>query len=206
MWVVLRILFGVLMFLAFKEARMNAQSNPMYGDLSNAFWVAVVLILGMANGIVWTPFFASKISDPLTGGTIDSEFKDDKSLLMRVARWCDSRGYRLVARWVCFVEAARRPWLPAPYVVGLANSEMGSWLEKVYATEVFKFNNAQNCLIAYETLKRHGIDPRPHANPGVNLVLVSQERELKPTPETIEAPTAPPAPAIQRDKRIKLGM
>ena len=185
---------------------MNAQVNPMEGDLSNAFWVAVVVVLAFANGIVWAPYLSEKVSDPLTGGTIDAEFKEDKGSILKAARWCQMRGRHELARWFCFVEAVRRPWLPAAYVMGLDNAKPDSWLEKVYATEVFKFNNAQNCLKAFETLKRHGIDPRPHANPGVNLVLISQEREIKERPANLEVPAAAPPPDLKRDKRIKIGL
>jgi len=185
---------------------MNAQVNPMYGDLGNAFWVATVVILAMANGIVWAPYFANKISDPLTGGTIDAEYKGDAGLIMRAIRWFDKRQKHEVVRWLCFIEGIRKPWLPAAFAIGLANTGPGSWLEKVYATEVFKFNNATNCLKAYEALKRHGIDPRPHHNPGVNLVLISQDHEIKATPATVEVPTAPPPPKLERDERINLGM
>src|SRR5215207_1869305 len=111
MWLLLRIIFAALMYLAFKQARMNAQINPMYGDLSNAFWVAVVVVLAFANGIVWAPYLAEKVSDPLTGGTIDSEFKEDKGLILKAARWCQMRGRHALARWFCFLEAVRRPWL-----------------------------------------------------------------------------------------------
>lgn len=206
MWIVLRVLFAVLMHLAFKEARMNAQVDPMYGDLTNAFWVAVVVMLGIANGIVWAPYFANKISDPLTGGTIDAEFKEEKGLILKAARWCQMRRRHALARGLCFLEAVRRPWLPAAYAMGLENCHPGSWLEKIYATEVFKFNNAQNCLKAYEALKRHGIDPRPHAHPGINLVLISQDREVKEAPSALAVPEAPPPPPIKRDERIKIGL
>jgi hypothetical protein len=206
MWILLRIILGTLMYVAFKEARQNAAVNPMSGDVSNAFWVAVTVILALANGIVWAPYLANKVADPLTGGTIEGEFKEDKRLLLKAAKWCQMRERRRLARWLCFLEATRRPWLPAAYMVGLENAEAGSWLEKVYATEVFKFNNAQNCLKAFEVLKRHGIDPRPHANPGVNMVLISQEREIKPTPEKMEVPAAPPPPELKRDERIKIGL
>ena len=206
MWILLRIMFAGLMYLAFKEARMNAQIDPIYGDLSNAFWVAVVVVLAMANGIVWAPYFANKISDPLTGGTIDAEFKEDKGLLLKGARWCQMRGLHALARYFCFLEAVRKPWLPAAYVMGMENAATGSWLEKVYAKEVFKFNNAQNCLKAFSILKLHGIDPRPHANPGVNLVLISQEHEVKAPPPNLEVPEAGAPPPLKRDKRIKIGL
>jgi len=206
MWVILRILFAVLMYGAFKEARFNAQVNPMHGDISNAFWVAVVVFLAMANGIVWAPYFAEKVSDPLTGGTINAEYKGDTGILLRAIRWFEKRHASAAVRWLCFMEGCRRPWLPTAFAIGLNHTAPGSWLEKVYATEVFKFNNAQNCLKAYQALKGHGIDPRPHHNPGVNLVLMSHDQEIKDTPATVEVPAAPPPPPIERNKRIKLGM
>src|SRR2546425_1984417 len=45
--------------------------------------------------------------------------------------------------------------------------------------ELFRFDNAQNCLLAYEALRRHRIDPRPHHNPEVNMLLLSLKRELR---------------------------
>lgn len=193
------------MYWAYKEARVNALDNPMYGDIANAYWVAVVVALAVANGIVWAPFLGEKVGDPLAGGTINAEYKEPKNWVLKLIRWLEAKGARGPARWLCFVEGVRKPFLPAAFLVGMNNARPGSWLEKIYAQEVFRFNNAQNCLIAYNILKRHGIDPRPHANPGVNLVLISQEHEIKPDPSVLNVPLAPEAPKPERDKRIKLG-
>ena len=173
MLIVLRIFFGALMFWAFKEAKMNAQINPMYGDLSNAYWVAVVVILAIANAMVWAPYFGEKVADPLTGGTINSEYQEPKNLLLKVIRKCEKHGLRSIVTFLCFVEGVRKPYLPTAFVIGMHNARNGTWLERVYAKEVFKFNNAQNCLSAFKILRSQGIDPRPHAMPGLNLLLFS---------------------------------
>ncbi len=205
MWIVLRIIFGGLMYMAFKEARMNAQADPVSGDLGNAFWVAVVVILALANGIVWAPWFAEKVGDPLTGGTINSQFGEEKNYGIRIAKWLQFRGLRGPARWICFIEGVRNPRVLTPFVLGMATARKGSWLEKMYALEVFKFNNVQNCMNAFTVLKAHGIDPRPHAMPGVNLALISLEHEVKEAPPALPVAEAPPPAPIQRNRRIKIG-
>jgi hypothetical protein len=86
------------------------------------------------------------------------------------------------------------------------NASDGSWLQKIYALEVFKFNNARNCIKACQLLEAHGINPRPHINPGVNLALVSLDHSVKETPEVVELPVAPPPPKIERNPRIKTGL
>ena len=205
MLIPLRILFGALMYWAFKEARLNAQVNPMYGDLSNAGWVAVVVILAFCNALVWAPYFGEKIADPLTGGTIDAEYKEPKNLLMWLIRKCEKNGSRRLVSILCFIQGVRAPHLPTAFVIGMHNAPKGSWFEKIYAKEVFKFNNAQNCLTAYNILKRRGIDPRPHAMPGVNLLLISNDHEVKAAPPPMGVPQAPPPPKLARDSRIDLG-
>jgi hypothetical protein len=206
MLILLRIIFGALMYWAFKEARMNAQINPMYGDLSNAFWVAVVVILGIANAVVWAPYFGEKIADPLTGGTINAEYKEPTNFALKLIRKCEKHGMKRLVTFLCFIEGVRRPYLPTAFVIGMNNARSGSWLEKVYAKEVFKFNNAQNCMSAFKILKSHGIDPRPHAMPGVNLLLYSTEHEVKATPPPMDVPEAPPPPKLERNERIDIGL
>ena len=193
------------MYWAFKEAQMNALINPMYGDLANAYWVAVVVIVAMCNAFVWAPYFGEKIADPLTGATVDAEYKETKNWLMKLIRKCEKNGMPRLASILCFIEGVRSPHLPTAFVIGMVNAPQGSWLEKVFAKEVFKFSNAQHCLVAFNVLKTHGIDPRPHAMPGVNLVLISNEHEVKPAPPPMDVPHAPPPSRIQRDKRIDIG-
>jgi hypothetical protein len=74
----------------------------------------------------------------------------------------------------------------------------------VFALEVFRFDNFQHCMLAFQVLERHGIDPRPHQNPEVNIILASLDRPVRPEAEVLPIPEAPPPPPLKRDRRIKL--
>src|SRR5688500_679513 len=104
MLIVLRIIFGVLAYWAFKQARMNAEMNPATGDLSNAYWTAGFVIVGLANAMVWAPYFGEKLADPLTGGTVNAEYKEPRNILMKLIRACEERGSRDLVCWLCFVQ------------------------------------------------------------------------------------------------------
>jgi hypothetical protein len=202
--IALRILFGAALGYGFIKVWANAQTAPATGDLANAFYLATCVILAMANAVVWAPFFGDVVSGPLTGVITRSTYVGRKGRLLRLVHWLENRGFRRLTLWCCFLEGIHHPRRPAAFVIGLMNARPGSWFEKVFAWEVFKFDNARHCMEAYEALRRHGIDPRPHHNPEVNMVLVSLEREVKPPAETILVPPAPPAPPLKRDRRIRL--
>jgi hypothetical protein len=202
--IVLRILFGVLLAATIYEAWKNGQTNLERGDILNAFYVAVSVGLAMLNAIVWAPYFGSKLSDPLTGAVTKSTYVERYNYLLRLIRWLDNRGFRALTRWLCFVEGIRNPSQPTQFAIGLNNARPGSWLEKVYALEVFRFHNIQNCVHAFHLLRQHGIDPRPHANHEVNIVLMSLEREARPTPEVLVLPKAQNPARPARNAKIKL--
>jgi hypothetical protein len=173
--------------------------------MENAFWVGAGVIAAIASAIAWAPYLGAKIADPLTTGMVNSEFRERKNYLMQLIRWCDKKGHAGWTRWLCFIEAVRAPWLPTAYALGMANAREGSWLQKVYALEVFKFNNAEQCMRAFRILQRHGIDPRPHSSPDVNIVLLSVDRTVAPDPAKMDVPKAPPPPPLERDIRIRIG-
>jgi hypothetical protein len=202
--IALRIVFGAALAYGFSKVWQNEQTAPQTGDLVNAFYLAVCVILAMANAVVWAPYFGDRVSGPLTGVMTTGTYVDRKNLLLSLIHWLERRRLRRLTRWFCFLEGVHHPERPAAFVIGLKHATKGSWLEKVYALELFRFDNAQNCLLAYEALRRHRIDPRPHHNPGVNMLLLSLEREARPTPEPVPVPSAPPAAALKRDRRIKL--
>ena len=202
--IALRIMFGAGLAYGFIKVWQNAQTAPETGDLANAFYLALCVILAMANAVVWAPFFGDSLSEPLTGVITKSTYVDRKNYLLRFVHWLDNRGLRRPTLFFCFLEGIHHPDRPAAFVIGLKNARPGSRLERVYALEVFRFDNARHCMVAYEALRRHGIDPRPHHNAEINLLLVSLEREIKPPPEKITVPPAPPAPPPRRDRRIKL--
>lgn len=199
----IRILLVAALGYGMFRAASNAEANPGAGDLTNAFWLAYCLIVGIFTAIAWVPVVAERVSDPLTGVGTEGKFAAPKYRLMRLIRWLEGKGYRRLARWLCFVEGVRRPWSPAPFVTGMRNARPDSWLEKVYAREVFRFTNAENCLAAYEVLKRHGVPPPSHPNPNINLMVAGQERAAKPPPLPLEAPKTL-APPLKRNRRIQL--
>jgi hypothetical protein len=205
MLILLRIIFGALFLYGINQARANAHQNPETGDLTNAFWLATDVILAVACALVWAPYFGEKVAEPLAGGMVQSAHIERKSRLLKWVSSLEARGWHRFAAWLCFIEGVRTPWLPGPFVMGLKSARRGSWLEKVYAREVFKFNNAENCVNAFHALQRHGIDPRPQKSPDVNIVLLSLERSVKPDPEVLHLQAAPPPPQIERDPRIQLG-
>lgn len=201
---VLRLIFGAGLLHGFWQVWRNAQAEPDTGDLANAFWLSVCVILALANGAVWAPWIGARIAGPITGTLTNGTYADRKNHLLRLLRWLDDRRHRRWALVVGFLEGIHHPELPAAFVVGLMNARAGSWLEQVFAREVFRFDNIQHCLQAYAVLKRHGIDPRPHRNPEVNLALISAERQVRPEPDRLAVPPAPEPPPLERNPQIRL--
>jgi hypothetical protein len=200
---VLRVIFGAALAWGVFGAMKNADQNPESGDIANAGYLALCVILGIANAIVWAPFFGSRVSDMMTGSMTDSTFVDRRNYLLRMIYWCQAHGWKRITVRLCFLEGIRNPNLPTPFIIGLKNARPGSWLEKIYAKEVFRFENAQNCILAFHILMRHGIDPRPHHSPQVILALQGIDREVKPDPEKLIVPKAE-APVLKRNPKIQL--
>lgn len=204
MLVLLRIVFGLALLHELVEGARRAPDTGEAGDLTGAAYLAVCVVLGILNALVWAPYLGAKVAGPLTGMFTGGEYVERTNWVMRLVRRCDARGWRRLTVALSFWEAVRHPSAPAPYVTGFNNARPGSWLEKVFAREVFRFNNTQNCVEAYLALKRHGITPRPHPSQEVNMVLLSLERPPRPEAEKVSVPSAPPPPALQRNPRIRL--
>ena len=202
--IALRIVFEAALAYGFSKVWQNEQTAPETGDLANAFYLAACVILATANALVWAPYFGDRVSGPLTGLMTQGTYADRKNLLLGLIHWFERHHLRRLTRWFCFLEGVHHPERPAAFVVGLRHAAKGSWLEKACALELFRFDNARNCLLAYEVLRRHRIDPRPHHNPEVNFLLLSLERKVRPEAEPVVVPPAPPAPALKRDRRIRL--
>jgi hypothetical protein len=204
MLIVLRILFGGALAYMLAEVRENAQLHPNTGDLANAGYLAICVALGIANAVVWAPYFGAKISEPLTDPITTGTYLDEKNRFLQLIRWFEARGHRRWTLFFCFLEGVRRPWMPTPFVIGLKNSKPGTWLEKVFAREVYRFNNTQNCVVAYEALQRHGLRPDPHPNPEVDLALLALHKPVRPESPPVPVPPAPPTPPLARNPRIQL--
>ena len=204
MLVILRIVFGLCMIYVVRQAWDNGRGNLEAGDLMNAYWTAIGVITAIANAVVWAPYIGDKIAGPITGTITKSTYVERHNYLLRLIYWTQDRGFRRLTAWLCFLEGIHHPIRPTAFVIGMQNARPGSWLEKVYAKEVFKFDNAQHCIQASQVLERHGLDPGRHHNVEVNLVLLSLEHEVKPEPARVRAAPAPPPPALKRNKQIRL--
>ena len=121
-----------------------------------------------------------------------------------MTRWLNNRGHRKLTVLFSFLEEIHKPNHPTAFIIGLKNARPSSWFEKVFAREVYRFENIQNCVHAYSTLQRHGIDPGFHPKQEINLVLRSLNRTARPDPEKLEIPPAEPAPLLRRNLRVRL--
>lgn len=192
--------FFYFLWLAGSEASSNLEQ-----DVVNAGRFALAIAVGIAASLTWAPLFGEKIAGPVTGLMTDGSVSDDNSGWIRLARRCEARDWRRTVVFLCFLEGVRRPKLPAAFVLGLRNARAGSWLEKVFAREVWCFNNVANAIHAYAVLTlRHGEPPSTHPVPEVNLALLAHLREPHPEPEVIQVPPAPPPPPLRRNRRIRL--
>jgi hypothetical protein len=201
---ILRVIFGGALLYELVQGVRSAPGTDQAGDLTGAFYLAICVGLAILNAIVWAPYLGAKVSGPLTGMMTESTYVERFNWVLRWIRWFDARDLRRATAWLCFWEGVRHPKAPTAFVIGLKNARPGSWLEKVYAREVFRFNNTQHAVEAYVALKRHGIDPRPHPSQEVNLLLMSMERPPRPEAEVVPVPAAPKPTLPKRNKRIRL--
>jgi hypothetical protein len=202
--IALRIFFGGAFLFVCSLAIENARAAPMTGDLRNAYYLVLCVILGLANGAVWAPYFGDKLSAPLTSMlTRDSSTSGrnpTRTLLFRL----QERGHRRLTVLCALFEGYIHPRRPAAFIVGLRNSRQGSWAQTYFAHKVFEFDNAQNCLEAFNVLRTYGIDPRPHRNPEINTVLMAWERTPKADASPLPLHTVAAPATLRRDRRIQL--
>jgi len=200
----LRIFLTGAFFYFLRLAASEASTN-LEQDVVNAGRFALAISLGFAAAVTWAPVFGQTIAGPVTGLMTDGSVSEDNSWFIRLAKRCEARGRRGLTAFLCFIEGVRRPNLPAAFVLGLHNARPGSWLEKVFAREVWQFNSVINALEAHKILAlRHDERPQLHPVPEVNLALLANLREPHPEPEILPVPVAPPRPQLQRNHRIRL--
>jgi hypothetical protein len=176
----------------------------MTGDLANALYLGLVLILAVANAAVWAPFFGAQVAKPLTDNLTDGASGESRNHLLRCLAYCRGRGWRGWALTLALIEGVRHPERPAAFVEGLRCAQPGTWLERVFAAELWRFDNVQNCRRAFEVLQQHGLDPRPHPNQEVNLMLRTVERRPRPQSPPLAIFSASTPLRLQRDPRIRL--
>lgn len=204
MLVILRVLFGFALFAVIGRAVEVAGPEPQTEGTTDAAYLAVAVIIGIANAVVWAPWVGQWMADPLTGAFTSGNPGDFSNPVLQFAHKLALRGWRRAALLFAFLEGVRHPDLPGAFVLGMQQARKGSWLEKVFAREVWRFDNADNCLKAWRILREHGVEPDLHRRPEVNLLLLSQVREVPPTPSMLKVAPAPPVPRPSRNPRIRI--
>lgn len=200
---ILRIPLTVLFGWAFYRSLMNG------ADLAGGGIIAVMafgLIGAIGVAVLWAPVIGEQLSEPLTSTfTTGTSLPQTPNNLVHAINRLQARRWHRLALLLVFAEGLRHPELPHPSLLGLRSVRPGSWLERWFAREIYRFSNIQNCLHAYTILKeRHGITPPPHRQPEVNLAILSLTRERPPTPNTIPMGPSSPQPKPPRNKRIRL--
>lgn len=200
---ILRLLLTVaLIYGLVQAARVPAESGGGT-DMTGVFWIAYCVVLAILTAVAWVPWFGEKASDPATGPMTQGAFFERSNRLLAAIRSLERRGWRRTVRWLAVIEGVRHPWLPGAFIAGLNTAAPGSWLERVYAREVLRFNNVDNCVRAYRILRDHGETPPPHRNDNINSLLVSLDRSAAPDPTSLPVPEAPP-PAMPGGLRLRV--
>lgn len=204
MLALLRIVFGFALFSVFARAVRLAGPDPQTEGTTDAGYLVVAVALGILNAIVWAPWIGRLMADPLTGAFTSGHPGDMTNRGLQFAHKLALRRWRRTALFFAFLEGVRNPDLPGAFVLGLNHARSGSWLEKVFAREVWRFDNAANCLRAWKVLRERGIEPNLHPRPEVNLLIQGQTRVVPPPPLPMAVPTAAAPPPPKRNERIQL--
>ncbi len=204
MLTLLRILFTGAWIFLFLLARQNAIDHPNSGDLMNAFYLAAILAVGLAVGAVWTPYFADVLCGPLLGTISEIPQLNDDSRLRRLTNWALRHRHRRLVLFLCCVDGLFHPDLPRPFLTGMHEAKPGSRLERIFAREVFRFENAVNCAEAEKVLDRHGIKPGRHWSVSINYLLTQRKMVLRPPADVIALPRHNKQVPVPRNPKIKL--
>lgn len=205
MLVLLRIIITGALIYVFREMKATGAGTTYAGDLTQAFYMAIVLILAILMAMVWAPFLGERIADPLTGELTAGSHGDHRRLFPQLIRWFERRGWRRATLICCIFEGLDNPDYPTAFVTGLRQTRPGTWWEKVFAKEVFRFDNVHNCLEAATILEeRHGIELEEHERPDVTMALKERRRSVQPPAPPKPIPKAPALPKRKRNERIRI--
>jgi hypothetical protein len=201
---ILRIVLTTAFVLLLRDASKESSAN-LNNDVLNAGRFALAVVAGFAASLTWAPLLGEMVAGPVTGLMKDGSPSDGNSWLIGVIRRCEARGWRRVTVALAFMEAVRHPNLPVAYIIGLNQARPCSWLERVFAQEVWRFNHIGNCVRAHDILAlRHDRRPPLHPVPEVNLALMAHLRVPPPAADIVTVPPAPPPPPLTRRRSIKL--
>ena len=152
----------------------------------------------------WTPYITEGLCGNLADTLTDGPVEDPGRPLRRLRDWAQKNRHRRLLVSVCVLEAIFHPHLPTGYLIGMRNARPGSWLEKMFAREVFRFDHTQNCLAAKEVLRRHGLNPGRHWSEEINLGILAGRKRNRPAPPPMVLPQVPHKLNSRRNPNIRL--
>jgi hypothetical protein len=194
--------FLYAMYTGIKKA--DTASMGTAGDTEGAIVLAQCVALGLLTAICWGSYIGGKIADPLTGVLTDGTYGESKRWNLGFIQFAFRKNMRGLALMLCFFEGLNRPDSPPAFILGMKNAIPGSWLQKVFAREVFRFSNAQNAVQAFLILKQFGYDPGMHEHPEVNILIQKLEPEIERERSKFAVPKAELAPFLKRNRRVRL--
>ena len=205
MLIILRILITGSMVYVFGQMRDQGLGTNISGDLTQAFYMGMVLVLAILMAAVWAPYLGEKIANPITGEMTCGSYSLHRRWLPRIIQWFDTHRWKRMALICCILEGLDNPDFQVPFITGLRQTRTGSWWEKVFALEVFRFGNAQNSLKAADILRdRHQIDLDKHDLASITMALRKRERVAAPPRAPKPLPKAPLTEKPKRNQRIRL--
>ncbi len=203
--ILLRILFGGLFLYFVIEGRAYAHQPQTGADLTVPAYVAICVVLAIPNALVWAPWLGSHLAEPISGQFTGGGHELRENFLTRAIQWLEKKNLRRCVLAASFVEGVIHPHQPWPFIIGMKHAKPASWLQKIFAREVYRFNHAQHCIEALRILREHGLEPGPHPDESVNRLLRLLDHEAAPgrAPVALPPPTRKPMPT--RDPRIQIG-
>jgi hypothetical protein len=205
MLIILRILITGALVYVFDQMKEQGSGTHISGDLTQAFYMGIVLVLAILMAAVWAPYLGEKIANPITGEMTCGSYSLHRRWLPRMIQWFDTHRWKRMALICCILEGLDNPDFQVPFITGLRQTRPGSWWEKVFALEVFRFSNAQNSLKAADILRdRHQIVLNEHDQASIMMALRKRERIAAPPRTPKPLPKAPLTEKPKRNQRIRL--
>jgi hypothetical protein len=205
MLIILRILITGALVYVFDQMKEQGSGATISGDLTRAFYMGIVLVLAILMAAVWAPYLGEKIANPITGELTCGSYSLHRRWLPRMIQWFDTHRWKRMALFCCILEGLDNPDYQVPFITGLRQTRPGSWWERVFALEVFRFGNAQNSLKAADILRdRHQIVLDEHDQASITMALRKRERLAAPPRAPKPLPKAPVTKKPKRNQRIRL--
>lgn len=190
MMTLLRIILTGALLSSLYGAEAYAHAHPAGNGGMDALFLAVAMVIALPTSIVWTPVFADIIFGGILDALNDGAFIDTERQLPKWIERAAARKWHHLTAWLCFLETMEHPELPDAFVIGMEHATPGSWLERLFAREVYRSNRVPHCIKAATILEQHGINPSTHINGEINLLLFGRGKKLTPAVKVSSIPRA----------------